>query len=136
MAAISSTMPKFIFAKLVRDKIVDHQIASGAKPVYRRLSAAEHKQALVDKIIEEAKEITQASPGEIVAEVADVQQAVDDLMELYGLTGKDVAQAQATKNDKNGAFKKGLFVDYVELDENDEWAAYYRQHADRYPEVD
>jgi len=128
VAAISSTMPKFIFAKLVRDKIVDHQIASGAKPVYRRLSAAEH--------IEEAKEITQASPGEIVAEVADVQQAVDDLMELYGLTGKDVAQAQATKNDKNGAFKKGLFVDYVELDENDEWAAYYRQHADRYPEVD
>jgi hypothetical protein len=27
-------MPRFKFSKLVRDKIVDHQIASGANPVY------------------------------------------------------------------------------------------------------
>jgi predicted house-cleaning noncanonical NTP pyrophosphatase (MazG superfamily) len=128
-------MLKFKFSKLVRDKIVDHQIASGAKPSFRQLDAAEHRQELVNKIIEEAKEITQASPEEIAAEIADVQQAIDDLTELYGLTNEDVTTAQDLKNAKNGAFKKGLFIDYVEIDANDQWVSYYRKNADRYPEI-
>lgn len=124
-------MLKFKFAKLVRDKIVDHQIASGAKPVYRQLGPEEHRRELVNKIIEEAAEITEASPEEIAAEIADAQQALDDLTERYGLTSKDIATAQLKKNDKNGTFKKGLFVEYVEVDENDKWAEYYRKKADR-----
>jgi predicted house-cleaning noncanonical NTP pyrophosphatase (MazG superfamily) len=128
-------MPKFKFSKLVRDKIVDHQIASGAKPHFRQLNIDEHKQELVNKIVEEAKEITQATPGEIAAEIADVQQAVDDLKELYGLTNEDITKAQGLKNDKNGAFQKGLFIDYVEVDANDQWVSYYRKNADRYPEI-
>lgn len=128
-------MPKFRFSKLVRDKIVDHQIASGAKPSFRQLNADEHKQELVNKIIEEAKEITQAAPNEVAAEIADVQQAIDDLKELYGLDSEDVSQAQHAKNEKNGAFKKGLYVDYVEVKDGDQWIDYYRKNADRYPEV-
>jgi len=128
-------MPIFKFSKLVRDKIVDHQIASGAKPAYRQLDDAEHKQALVEKVIEEAREITDASNDEIAAEIADVQQALDDLKEKYGLTDEDIKTAQATKNEKNGAFKKGLFVDTVEVAEGDKWIDYYRKNADRYPEV-
>lgn len=50
-------MPKFKFAKLVRDKIVEHQIASGATPTYRQLSPDEHKNELIKKIIEESQEI-------------------------------------------------------------------------------
>lgn len=129
-------MPKFRFAKLVRDKIVDHQIASGAKPVYRQLSPEEHKRELVNKIIEEAAEITNAAPKEIAAEIADVQQALDDLKEKYGLTTQDIKTAQFKKNEKNGAFKKGLFVDYVEVDEENQWIEYYRKNADRYPQID
>lgn len=128
-------MPKFKFAKLVRDKIVDHQVASGAKPVYRQLNDNEHKHELVNKIVEEAGEIVAAAPEEIAAEIADVQQALDDLKEKYNLSDEDIAKAQKVKNDKNGAFKKGLFVDYVELDENDRWVEYYRENADRYPEM-
>lgn len=128
-------MPTFRFSKLVRDKIVDKQIAAGAKPVYRQLSATEHKQELVNKIIEEAKEITQADPEEVAAEIADVQQAIDDLRQLYGLKTEDILRAQDTKNEKNGAFKKGIFVESVEVAENDEWADYYRRNADRYPEI-
>lgn len=110
-------MPKFKFAKLVRDKIVEHQEASGAKPHFRQLTASEHKQELVNKIAEEAHEITQAGPDEIAAEIADVQQAIDGLKELYGVSDADVAKAQDAKNQKNGAFKKGLYVDYVEVRE-------------------
>ncbi len=128
-------MRRFKFSKLVRDNIVDQQIASGAKPAYRHLTPAEHKKELVNKICEEAQEIIHATPEDIASEIADVQQAVDDLRALYGLTSTDIAKAQAAKNAKNGSFKKGLFVEYVEVDANDQWVQYYRKHADRYPEV-
>ncbi|MGD0284672.1 MAG: hypothetical protein ABSB12_03720, partial [Candidatus Saccharimonadales bacterium] len=84
-------MPKFKFNKLVRDKIAENQIASGAKPHYRVLSDKQHKFELVNKIIEEAQEITKANQNDVAAEIADVQQAVDDLKEKLGLTGADIA---------------------------------------------
>jgi predicted house-cleaning noncanonical NTP pyrophosphatase (MazG superfamily) len=131
----SGDMPKFKFGKLVRDKIVDHQIASGAIPTYRSLSNSEHKVALVEKIIEEAQEILQAGESEVAAEIADVQQAIDDLREKFGLSANDITGAQALKNDKNGAFKKGIYVEHVEVPADDDWVAYYKKNADRYPEI-
>lgn len=129
-------MPTFKFDKLVRDKIVDHQIASGAKPAYHVLDAAAHKRELVRKITEEAEEILGAPADAVAEEIADVQQALDDLKALYGVNDADVAAAQKAKNDKNGAFKKGLYVDAVTVDEADKWVSYYRDNADRYPEIE
>jgi len=84
------------------------------KPVYHLLDLEAHKRELVNKIIEEAGEIAKAAPEEIAAEIADVQQALDDLKEKYALTSQEVSDAQARKSKKNGTFKKGLFIDYVE----------------------
>lgn len=129
-------MPRFKFEKLVRDKIIDHQQASGAKPTYHRLSPDDHKKELVRKIMEEASEISTAAPDKIASELADVQQALDDLRELYHLSPKDVEQAQTVKNQQNGTFQKGLYINYVDIDETDKWVDYYRENSDRYPEVD
>ena len=129
-------MPRFKFAKLVRDKIVEHQIASGAEPKYRLLSEEEHRKELINKIIEEAGEITDSNPEDRASEIADVQQAVDDLVEKYGLTREQVSKEQARKNAKNGAFKKGIYVEYVEAEESGEWTEYYRRNQGRYPEID
>ena len=129
-------MPKFKFAKLVRDKIVENQIASGAKPTVRQLDPDEHKRELVNKIIEEAKEIIAAVPEEVAAEIADVQQALDDLKEKYDISEEAVKHAQKLKNDKNGAFKKGHFIEHVEVDEADKWTTYFRANPDRYPEME
>ena len=128
-------MLKFKFSKLVRDRVIEHQIDSGALPHYKHLSDEEHKQQLVEKIIEEAKEIIPAQQEERASEIADVQQALDDLVEKYDLTKKDIMKAQKVKLDKNGAFKKGLFINYVEVDENDKWVKYYKRNSERYPEI-
>jgi len=128
-------MLKFKFSKLVRDKIVDQQIASGAKPKYRTLSHDEHVEALAKKIVEEAQEITKSPAAELANEIADVQQAIDDLIDKLGITHAEIIEAQKRKVDKAGAFKKGLFIDYVEINEQDKWVEYYRENADRYPEV-
>ncbi len=129
-------MPKFKYDKLVRDKIVDRQVASGATPEYRQLSDDEHKTALVHKIIEEAGELLTAAPEKFISELADVQQAIDDLMEKHGFTHADVARASQAKNDKYGAFKKGHYIETVDVPEDNEWVAYYRRNAERYPEID
>lgn len=128
-------MPKFIFNKLVRDKIVDQQIASGADPEYYKLDPTEHAEALVAKILEEAQEIPVSDRAEAIKEIADVQQALDDLKTVLGLDSQDIANAQAVKNERAGAFAEGLFVESVTVDEGDKWVDYYRKNADKYPEV-
>jgi len=128
-------MPKFQFSKLVRDAIVDQQIASGAVSHFRTLSKSEHQLALIHKLREEAGEIEHADSSQLVSEIADVQQVLDDLKELCGITDKEVRTAQSDKNKKSGAFKKGHFVEYVEVDEDNVWTEYYRKNKDRYPEI-
>lgn len=82
-----------------------------------------------------SKEIIEAKPKEVASEIADVQQAIDDLKEKYGVSTEEVLQAQKAKNDKNGAFKEGYYIDSVELDESDEWVEHFRANSDRYPEI-
>ena len=128
-------MPRFKFSKLVRDKIVKQQIASGAEPTYRLLDPEDHKRELINKLAEETRELEGASPEEVISEIADIQQVIDDLRELHGLTSADVAAAQNLKNKKSGSFKKGIYIESVVIDENSQWVDYYRKNADRYIEI-
>lgn len=128
-------MPRFKFNKLVRDKIVEHQIKSGAKPKFRYLTKDEHKNQLIHKLIEEAREVLDAEEKDVATEIADVKQALDDLIEQYSLSETDIKAHQDKKRKLNGAFKKGIYVDYVELEEDDPFTDYYRNNSDRYPEI-
>lgn len=128
-------MPKFVFNKLVRDKIVERQIASGAKPLSTILPKNEHILKLIEKIKEEAAEILIADKQDIADELADVQQALDDLRVLLAIDETEVAAAQSAKAMKFGTFAGGQFVSTIELEERDEWVAYYRAHKDQYPEI-
>jgi predicted house-cleaning noncanonical NTP pyrophosphatase (MazG superfamily) len=127
-------MPRFTLNKLVRDKIVDSNLESGAKVKYKHLNKDEHKTALVNKIIEEAKEILQAETEQAASEIADVQQAVDDLIEQFGLDQEAIKKSQKQKIDKNGAFKKGHYIEHLDLDESHPFTEYYRKDPERFPE--
>jgi predicted house-cleaning noncanonical NTP pyrophosphatase (MazG superfamily) len=126
-------MPRFKLNKLVRDKIVEHQLASGAKPHYHKLDPETLKIELVNKIIEEAREVSAAEPAQVAAEIADIQQAVDDLMAEFSLTKDEIKQAQQNKKNRNGGFKQGHYVSYVDIDEDNQWTEYYRTN---YLEID
>jgi predicted house-cleaning noncanonical NTP pyrophosphatase (MazG superfamily) len=128
-------MLKFKFEKLVRDKIAEQQITAGSKPNLRTLDREEHKKELVKKIFEEAGEILTAHPEDTAGEIADVQQVLDDLKVLLGISDEEVAKAQEAKNKKNGSFKEGIYIESVEVNENDQWVAYYRKNSERYPEI-
>lgn len=128
-------MRRFSFKKLIRDKILDQQLAEGSKPEYRILSKREHLDELVKKLGEEGREIAMAAPGAAASEIADVQQVLDDIKALLGVDPSEVRREQARKNRKYGAFQKGIFVEYIDIDESNPWVAHYRENADRYPEI-
>ena len=129
-------MPTFIFNKLVRDKLRDEYIRLNQKAVYRELSKSEQSKELANKIIEEIKEIpTDGSKEEIMAELADAEQALDDFMQLHGISLTDVRAVQKKKFDKKGGFTGAAFVTTLELQVDDEWVKYYRSAPDVFIEV-
>lgn len=127
-------MPRFKLNKLVRDRIVEHNLKSGAKIKYKNLTPEEHIIALVEKVIEEANEILKSERKDVANEIADVQQAIDDLIEQFGLNEDEIKSSQAKKVKQNGAFKRGHYIEYLDLDENHPFTEYYRKDPDRFPE--
>lgn len=129
-------MPKFKLNKLVRDGFAYEYENSNQKAVYIKLSPNEHKAQLINKVIEEAKEIDLDKPQtEILKEIADVEQALDDLKSLCGISQNQVENTKRKRHDKMGGFKKGLFVDTIELADGDQWVGYYRSYPDIFPEI-
>jgi predicted house-cleaning noncanonical NTP pyrophosphatase (MazG superfamily) len=129
-------MPVFKLNKLVRDKFKGIYEGIGQKPVYKTLSNYEHKISLKNKIIEEASELDiNDEQSRVIDEIADLRQILDDLVKLCGATEDQITAAQKIKYDKKGGFVDGVFVDTLELTDDDEWVDYYRKEPDRYPEI-
>jgi predicted house-cleaning noncanonical NTP pyrophosphatase (MazG superfamily) len=128
-------MSKFMLNKLVRDNIPADQTQSGQHPVFHKLDPSAHAAALVDKLIEEAKEIPVDDKAEATKEIADVRQVLEDLEAILGITDEEVALAQAKKRDRNGAFREGYFVESVSPDDGSDWDAYYSKEPERFIKV-
>lgn len=100
--------------KLVRDKIVSLIQAEGRVVDFKILTLEEFIVAAKKKLLEEAQEVNQASsPSETLAELADLQELIDCLLQAMNFTPEDLALAQASKNQAKGSFLKKLFVNKV-----------------------
>ena len=129
-------MPKFKLNKLVRNKLREQYESDGQKAIYKKLSLSEHKLALKNKIIEEVSEIKLDDQlPNIISEIADVQQAIDDLKGLYNINSEQIDSVKKSKLDKKGGFAGGVFVETLELNDDDEWIDYYRKQPDIFPEI-
>lgn len=131
----NTEMRKFRFSKLVRDKIVDGIKNSGNKPIYRRLRKTEYIKELIKKMLEESEELPKTKSKELIEEIADIQEIIDNILEVLGVTKVELKKEQRRKNKKAGSFKKRLFIDYVEMKEGAEWIKYYLKHPKKYPEI-
>lgn len=127
-------MPIFRLNKLVRDKFIEIYTSLGQKPAFRYLTPDEHRAELIEKIVEEVRELSAASPKKVADEIADVQQALDDLRRTYGITKKEIIAAMSAKRAEKGGFGKGVHVDTLELAEEDPWTKYYRSEPRRFLE--
>ena len=123
----------FKLNKLVRDKIVQSTESQGGVVRYRTLKGEELTKALVTKLIEEANELKTSDLS--VGELADLKELVEALATHLGTNEKDLSKQQLDKRKKNGAFKKGHFINQLTLPADNKWAKYYAADPKRFPET-
>ena len=131
-------MPTFRYDKLVRNKIPGFHKEAGHDIVYRRLRVVELAEALARKLQEEAQEVFDATtPAGLIEEIADVQQVIDDLCVVSGISKQKVFDVMTDKAERKGNFLAGRYIETVTMpNEQDEWVAYCRASPEKYPEVE
>ncbi|MCC3448148.1 MAG: nucleoside triphosphate pyrophosphohydrolase [Microcoleus sp. PH2017_29_MFU_D_A] len=98
------------YYKLVRDRIPDIIRESGNECETAVLSDEEYRQALRQKLIEEAAEVAEADKDNLVAELADLYEVIDALMLSYGISGDRILNAQAKRRENRGGFAQKIML--------------------------
>lgn len=127
---------KFGYAKLVRDNIPAMFRRDGFTAKLRRLGRTEYLAELKKKLGEESAEVAAAATAaEVRAEIADVQEVLDCLREVWQITPADLAQERRRKRRTNGGFKKRIYVEYIENGPKSDpaWLKYHLQRRKKYP---
>jgi len=104
-------MARRVFRKLVRDGIPDLIKSRGETPVVKKLSMPAFKKALLEKLTEEADEVVRAkSRGELILELADVQEVLTAIYDTHRIECGEVTAAARKKRKQRGAFSKKIFL--------------------------
>ena len=85
------------YNKLVRDAIPEIIRSKGERCEVIVMSEAEYRQALRTKLMEEAREVAEASEESLVTELADLQEVMQALMKQYNLSPETVHAEQARR---------------------------------------
>jgi predicted house-cleaning noncanonical NTP pyrophosphatase (MazG superfamily) len=78
------------------------------------MSESEYRQALLEKLVEEAQEARQAPPDELVTELADLHEVLAALMAAWQIAPKQVAQVQRQRRAERGGFDQRVKLLWVE----------------------
>ena len=99
------------YNKLVRDRIPEIIRESGRECAVEVMSDSEYREALWQKLVEEAAEGRDASreiPEGIVTELADLYEVIDAIMVAHGIQQETVLEEQERKRLKRGGFEARL----------------------------
>jgi predicted house-cleaning noncanonical NTP pyrophosphatase (MazG superfamily) len=100
--------------KLVRDRIPEIIRKEGKEAEVIVLNDEQYLVELKAKLIEEATEVSMCKKREeILAELADVREVMDALMQAYEINPMEVSTIQALKAIKRGKFEKKYYLKEV-----------------------
>ena len=100
--------------KLIRDLIPEIIRKAGRECEVKTMSQSEYHQALLDKLLEEAKEAAQANSNNLVEELADVYEVIDAIMTNLEIDKDLVLAKQEQKRKEKGGFTKKLRLLWTE----------------------
>ena len=127
------------FGRLVRDKTVpEYKVDDSILAIdYHKLNPLEYKQALVDKLHEEADEIPVQDMADdaVVAELADTYDVLRALMDAYGVSNEMIKVASEKKAQKRGGFAERDYIETITTTLDSPWRTYCLNDPERYPEV-
>lgn len=128
-------MRRFAFKKLIRDKVIDDMLKSGQEPLYHVMEDNEYLSELKKKLVEEAMELSSASPSDLPEEIADLQEVIDCLIAAAKSTKEDILKIQSQKTARKGSFKRRIYVEDAGGPEGSEFLDYYLKSPHKYPEI-
>ena len=103
-----------IYNKLIRDRIPEIISKDGNTADIIILSEESFKQAIKEKLIEEATEVCNAdNRDEVLSELADLQEVMDTIKQMYNINTLEVNTIQAVKALQRGKFEKRLYLKSV-----------------------
>ena len=103
-----------VYNKLIRDRIPEIIKKDGNTADIIILSDEAFKQAIKEKLIEEATEVLIAdNRDEVVNELADLQEVIDTIKQIYNISTLEVNSSQAIKALNRGKFEKRLYLKSV-----------------------
>lgn len=102
------------YQKLVRDRIPEIIERDGRAYAVEPMVAVEYRQALFQKLVEEAQEAAVAQPADLMTELADVLEVVDAILAETGITEVMVREVQQRRRAEHGGFARRLKLLWVE----------------------
>ena len=116
--------------------MIDKAEQQGSQLDWYRLDDAAYDQQLRLKLAEEAAEVVAAqNQQELLAELADLYEAIDCLIQLHHLSEAAICAAQTAKRADRGGFAERKFVTIAHHLEGSYLEAYCRAQPEKYPEV-
>jgi predicted house-cleaning noncanonical NTP pyrophosphatase (MazG superfamily) len=102
------------YKKLVRDRIPEIIRQNGLKSQVATLTESAYRQALRQKLIEEAQEAAEASEQSLITELADLYEVIDTLMKTYKIDRKLVIAEQLQRRSDRGGFEQRIQLLWTE----------------------
>ena len=96
------------YNKLVRDRIPEIIWQDKLQCDITTLSEDEFRQALLVKLQEEAKEVAEANPADLIAELADLNEVIDTIMVTHQINPEAVRKMQTRRREERGGFTKRI----------------------------
>ena len=96
------------YNKLVRDRIPEIIRRDGRKCGTEIMPEEEYRQALLEKLQEEAQEAIEGSSTQLVTELADIYEVIDALMAAFGIEREVVLAEQTKKRTERGGFERRI----------------------------
>jgi diadenosine tetraphosphate (Ap4A) HIT family hydrolase/predicted house-cleaning noncanonical NTP pyrophosphatase (MazG superfamily) len=130
------TLKYFKVEKLIRDKIPAILESKGVGVDARAMDDEEFFSKLKDKLLEETKEVLEAtSPDELCEELADVLEVIHALSKASGLKMQQIEQTRLEKREDKGGFENRIFNDTINIEESSPTINYYLNRPHKYPEI-
>lgn len=105
-------MSELLHNKLVRDGIPAIIESDGHRAVLHIVQEADRDEVILDKVQEELAELRAAqTPQDILAERADIEEALQTYDARHGLTAEAIEKARALKFARRGGFGQFVFLE-------------------------
>jgi predicted house-cleaning noncanonical NTP pyrophosphatase (MazG superfamily) len=91
--------------KLVRDRIPEIIAAEGRGYATEIMGDGEYRQALLEKLVEEAREAAEAEPDDLMKELADLYEVIDVVLVAFDLDKDAILALQQKRRDERGGFE-------------------------------